>query len=117
MADRYVQARGDKLNWKDEAAGVRRQSKVTCFKCGEEGHGVAQCRNGPEALQRAEDKYGQPKDERHAATKQESDVVSVTVWATWPEIAPITLHSLLALGVHVRNWNQEGRRWQCYGTE
>ena len=39
----YIQARGDKLNWKDEAAGVRRQSKVTCFKCGEEGHGVAQC--------------------------------------------------------------------------
>ena len=27
----YVQARGDKLNWKDEVAGVRRQSKVTCF--------------------------------------------------------------------------------------
>ena len=36
LADCYVQARGDKLNWKDEAAGVRRQSKVTCFKCGEE---------------------------------------------------------------------------------
>ena len=31
---------------------------------------MAQCRNGPEALRRAEDKYGQPKDERQRRSKE-----------------------------------------------
>ena len=69
LANCNTQARGDKQNFKDEVAGVRRQSKVTCFKCGEEGHGVAQCRNGPEALWWADDKYSQPKDERQRRSK------------------------------------------------